>query len=213
MSGFVIPLVGGSYGGPPPIGSAYGGGYFAGVFTTTQYGSPTHYLIVSPSSSGASYKQWKTSDTFTANTSSGIDGPTNSSNMNDADHPAAEFCEGLTIGGYTDWYMPAQYELEILYYNLKPTTTNNNTIYGTNPYSIPSRTSAYTTSTPGQTTATDFQTGGSQAFDADYYWSSTQTTTTAAFVIYFLNGTQYGTAFVKSSYNSVRAVRRVPIPT
>ena len=52
---------------------------------------------------------------------------TNSTNMNNASHPAAQFCEGLTIGGFSDWYMPARNELEICYYNLKPTTQNNNT--------------------------------------------------------------------------------------
>ena len=32
--------------------------------------------------------------------------------MNDANHPAAQFCEGLTIGGFSDWYMPAKNEQE-----------------------------------------------------------------------------------------------------
>jgi hypothetical protein len=32
------------------------------------------------------------------------------------DHPAAEFCVNLSIGGHTDWYLPARYELDIAYF-------------------------------------------------------------------------------------------------
>jgi hypothetical protein len=37
--------------------------------------------------------------------------------------PAAQFCADLSIGGHTDWYLPARYELDIAYFNLKPSTT------------------------------------------------------------------------------------------
>jgi hypothetical protein len=36
-------------------------------------------------------------------------------------YPSAHFCNNLTVGGFTDWYMPAKNELEVCYYNLKPT--------------------------------------------------------------------------------------------
>ena len=91
----------------PPIGQAYGGGFFAGQISTAGNGVATHNLVVAPFSSGESIKRWKTTQTTTSGTSSVIDGPTNSSNMNNATHPAAQFCEGLTIGGFSDWYMPA----------------------------------------------------------------------------------------------------------
>jgi hypothetical protein len=94
--------------------------------------------------------------------------------MNNASHPAAQFCEGLTIGTFSDWYMPAQNELEVCYFNLKPTTTSNNTSSGTNTNAVPSRGSDYTAGTPAQTAATDFQTGNTQAFAAFFYWSSTE---------------------------------------
>jgi hypothetical protein len=32
-------------------------------------------------------------------------------------HPAASYCEGLTESGYTDWYLPALPELNVLYTN------------------------------------------------------------------------------------------------
>ena len=108
------------------IGAAFGGGFYAGQISTAGNGIADYNLVVGPVASAENTnKQWKTSDTSTTGTSSVIDGPTNSSNMNNASHPAAQFCEGLTIGGFSDWYMPANNELEICYYNLKPTTQAN----------------------------------------------------------------------------------------
>ena len=196
--------------GPGAIGSAFQGGYYAGQISTAGNGVADFYLVVAPKSSGEnSSKQWKTSNTSTSGTSSVIDGPTNSANMNNANHPAAQFCEGLTIGGYSDWYMPAKNELEVCYYNLKPTTTNNNTSSGTNTNAVPSRGSNYTTSVPAQTSATDFQTGNSEAFAAATYWSSTENSATYAWRQAFGSGTQDYTS--KSFSNRVRAVRRVAV--
>lgn len=197
--------------GPGAIGSAFQGGYYAGQISTAGNGVADFYLVVAPKSSGEnSSKQWKTSNTSTSGTSSVIDGPTNSANMNDASHPAAQFCEGLTIGGYSDWYMPAKNELEVCYYNLKPTTQNNNTSYGTNTNAVPSRGSNYTTSVPAQTSATDFQTGNSEEFAANDYWSSTENSATRAWLQFFSNGYQYAYGF-KSGGRRVRAVRRVAV--
>ena len=78
----------------PEIGEEYGGGFYAGKIND---GGTEYYLIVAPKSSGEnSSKMWKTTRTNTSGTSSVIDGPTNSSNMNNSSHPAAEFCEGLS---------------------------------------------------------------------------------------------------------------------
>ena len=101
MSGILQGVLVSIGGAPVPvIGSAFGGGYFAGQISTAGNGVATHNLVIAPVASGeSSSKQWKTSNTSTAGTSSVIDGPTNSSNMNNATHPAAQFCEGLSIGG------------------------------------------------------------------------------------------------------------------
>ena len=134
------------------IGSAYGGGFFVGQISTAGNGIADYNLVIGPLASAQSAsKQWKTSNTSTTGTSSVIDGPTNSSNMNNATHPAAQFCEGLTIGGFSDWYLPALNELEICYYNLKPTTYVNNTSYGINANAVPARASNYTNGDPAQT--------------------------------------------------------------
>jgi hypothetical protein len=129
--------------------------------------------------------------------------------MNNATHPAAQFCEGLTIGGFSDWYMPAQNELEVCYYNLKPTTTANSTTSGTNTNAVPSRGSNYTSGTPAQTSATDFITGGAEAFAAFNYWSSTEDSATLARFQLFGTGSQFRTN--KNFYTRVRAVRRLPV--
>jgi hypothetical protein len=213
MSGIHLALLGMSFGGLPDIGAAYQGGFFAGQISTAGNGIADYNLVVAPKSSGEnSSKQWKTSNTSTAGTSSVIDGPTNSANMNDASHPAAQFCEGLTIGSFSDWYLPALNELEVCYYNLKPTTASNNTSSGTNTNAVPSRGSNYTAGDPAQTSATDFQTGNTEAFAAISYWASTEyapSPTLFAWELGFPGGA--ATNNFKESAIYVRAVRRVAV--
>ena len=198
--------------GPTTIGQAFGGGFWAGQISTAGNGIADYNLVVAPVASGQNYNlQWKTSNTSTPGTSSVIDGPTNSANMNNATHPAAQFCEGLTIGGFSDWYMPAKNELEVCYYNLKPASTTNNTSSGTNTNAVPSRGSNYTSGTPAQTSATDFKyPGGTERFITYWHWSSTEASATYAWNQYFLSGNQVYDP--KTSYGLwVRAVRRVAV--
>jgi hypothetical protein len=196
---------------PPVIGQAFGGGFFAGYISTAGNGVADYYLVIAPKASGQAggVLDWKNAATSTAGTDSVINGPTNSANMNNASHPAAEFCEGLTIGGFSDWYMPAKNELEVCYYNLKPTTTSNFTASGINTNAVPSRGSDYTSGTPAQTSVSAFQSGGAEAFNASNYWTSTQASSTAAWIAGFGDGEQ--TTSTKTSGFRVRAVRRVPV--
>jgi hypothetical protein len=193
------------------IGDAFGGGFFAGQISTAGNSIADYNLVVGPvSSAQTSSIQWKTSNTSTAGTSSVIDGPTNSSNMNNASHPAAQFCEGRTIGGFSDWYMPAKNELEVCYYNLKPSTTSNNTASGTNTNAVPSRGSNYTAGTPAQTSATNFKDTGAEDFETtSRYWSSTEGSATNAWEQDFANGNQYNRQ--KDYSFRVRAIRRVAV--
>ena len=99
--------------------------------------------------------------------------------MNNASHPAAQYCRSMNAGGYTDWYLPSRNELALCYRYLKLTTDNNATgltsggnllaNHGTNPNSDPAG-AAYTTTNPAQTTVTTFQSGGVEAFDTDTYY-------------------------------------------
>jgi hypothetical protein len=192
------------------IGQAYGGGFYAGQISTSGDGVATHNLVIGPLASAQSQLQCKTTNTATSGTNSFIDGPANSAAMNDVTHPAAQFCEGLNIGGFTDWYMPARNELAVCYVNLKPTTQNNVTSTGVNNNSVPQRGSNYTAGDPAQTTATAFQSGGSEAFASSSYWSSTQDAgTNGQWELAFTTGDVSPNA--KSESVRVRAVRRVAI--
>jgi hypothetical protein len=191
------------------IGSAYGGGFFAGQINQS---GTVYNLIVGPKATAqASVQAFKTSRTDDAGAVSVINGPSNSSSINDADHPAAQFCENLSIGGFSDWYLPAQNELEVCYFNLKPTTNLNDTSSGINANAVPARASNYTTGNPAQTTAADFKGAGAQKFDTNSYWTSTQSASTTAFCQAFYYGTQ-NSQFKDSTYGlRTRAVRRVAV--
>jgi hypothetical protein len=178
--------------GEPGIGDAYGGGYFAGYISHTADGVATHRLIVAPAATGGSgtgytittNRQWKTASSFTAGTGSTFDGAANTAAIVTAginSHPAAKFCTELTIGGLSDWYLPALYELDIAYENLKPTTASNSTSNGINPYSVPKRNSNRTAGTPAQTAVSEFQSSGLEDFMTSLaHWSSTQDAAVAA---------------------------------
>lgn len=196
---------------PTTIGQAYGGGFYGGKINVsgTQY-----YLIVAPKATGDSALAWKTTTTATAGTTSVIDGPANSAAMNDAEHPAAQFCEGLSIGGYTDWYMPAKNELEVLYYFLKPTTNGNDSGSGSNANAVSPEpiSTSYSIGSPAQTSAgINFRTGESEAFSSVDYWSSTEgdALTTRGWGQNFQFGAQ--DRYTKTTALRVRAVRRVAV--
>jgi hypothetical protein len=195
------------------IGDAYQGGFYAGQISTAGNGVADYNLVVGPvASAQATNKKFKTSSSG-GDPTSVIDGPTNSAAMNSATYPAAEFCEGLTIGGFSDWYLPAKNELEVCYYNLKPLTTNNQTSSGINANAVPARASNYTSGTPAQTSATNFRSTGAEPFSSSggttYYWSSTQATTQEGWLQRFIYGGQY--IIYKNYGNSVRAIRRVAV--
>ena len=196
---------------PTVIGQAYGGGYYAGQIGISSVA--THYLVIGPVASAQSTKEWKNSSTATTGADSAIDGPQNTADMvgggSSTVYPAAHFCNDLSTGGQTDWYMPAKNELEICYFNLKPTTTSNNTSSGINANAVPARASNYTAGTPAQTSAADFQSTGAEDFAADAYWSSTDVSATYCTRQYFSSGFQYD--FYKTGLRRVRAVRRVAV--
>jgi hypothetical protein len=194
---------------PLVIGQAYQGGFYAGQIGVS--GVATHNLVVGPIASAQSSLQYKIVNTATTGTSSFINGPANSTAMNNSDHPAAQFCEGLTIGSFSDWYMPARNELEVCYYNLKPTTQNNTTSSGINANAVPARASNYTSGNPAQTSATDFKSTGAEDFADAYYWSSTQYDYTPGRAYLQQFGYGYQATSTKNDARNVRAIRRVAV--
>lgn len=207
---------------PPPttIGQAYGGGFYAGKISTTGDGVATHYLIVAPKASGEnSSREWGVYGAATGTTSV-INGPTNTASLAalGASYQAAVFCSNLNnsgLNGYTDWYLPAKNELEVLYYFLRPTNSAfNSTEYGSNANAVSPEpiSTNYTYTSPAQTSVVGFRTGETDAFTLlGPYWSSTERdgSSTSAWLQNFVTGTQYWDYKV-SSYN-VRAVRRIAV--
>jgi hypothetical protein len=202
------------------IGFPMAGGYFAGYISHTANGAPTHALIVAPRATGATgggydlttFLQHKTTNTITANTTSLFDGAANTAAMvaaGIANHPAAGFCKNLSIGGFTDWYFPALFELNIAYFHLKPTATLNNPAgQGINPYSVPRRDSANTATFPGQTTVVAFNTN-TEAFIAGEHISSTQTNNIDCLTLSFSTGSS--PRRIKTGLSFVRAFRRIEL--
>jgi hypothetical protein len=212
-------LITGSQPFPAVIGEEFGGGYFAGYISHTADGSPTHALIVAPRATGATGTgytlttnlQWKTATTTTAGTTSDFDGAANTAAMvtaGIADHPAANFCVGLSIGGFTDWYLPSRYELDIAYFNLKPSTAANNTSFGVNNYAVPKRESNYTLTIPAITYDTNFDTT-TQGFVADVHWTSTEAAASTA-ERFFMSSGAYNNS-TKTNAFRVRAFRRIAL--
>ena len=213
------------------IGQEVGGGYFVGYISHTADGNPTHALIVAPRATGATGSSY----TLTTNpkwadqtvddpahatligASSNFDGKANTdlmmsliadSTYSAGAFPAAQFCADLSIGGHTDWYLPARYELDIAYFNLKPSTTANNTGWGSNIYSVPRRDLNNTATYPAQTALTAFNTSA-EAFVNGNHWSSTEVNATNGWVLNFNGGSQDNNS--KAVGSRLRAFRKLAL--
>jgi hypothetical protein len=216
---------------PAVLGEPFGGGFFAGYISHTADGNPTHALIVAPRADGATgtgytlttNPKWADQDVAVpANAtligaSSEFDGKVNTDLMMSliADEtysagafPAAQFCADLSIGGFTDWYLPARWELDIACFNLKPSTAANNTSWGINDYSVPKRTANNTLTYPQQTYVTTFNTSA-EAFVAGDHWSSTEFNAGGAWRLFLNSSLQNGLS--KTGTSRVRAFRRIAL--
>ena len=217
----------------PAIGEAAFGGFFAGIIDTNQSGSidaaddyqtPLRYaLIVAPLSLESSTTlAWRTSSATVSGASTRWNGLAAQNALASATFPAFNYCNGLSFpdDGGSKWYLPAIDELELCYRNFKPTTGNNTTgartldVFpavgwnnGANKASDPAG-AEYTTTVPGQTSITAFQSSNAEAFAADSYWSASwRGSTTAWRQVFFLGGDQIG--FPQTFVWRVRPVRRV----
>jgi hypothetical protein len=211
-----------------------------GSGTLTDWSVMAKYrVIVAPKSSGeSSSKQYKNASTAAPSATGTLtEGLKATLAMVAADtstvYPAAHFCNDLSIGGYSDWYLPARDELELIWRNLKPVTNNNYTTadrpnsptpnytnlgsigtggtqHGLNYNSDPQGV-AYTTTVPGRTSVAAFQSGGAEAmtFGSNRYWSSTEYSTTTAWTQrYDTSRPGYQSNPDKVGTYYVRAVRR-----
>lgn len=214
-SGLVLELVAEEGGGstlPSIIGEAFGGGFYAGNLI---YADGEYIIIVAPKSSEALLAQ-KTENSTSVGTSSYHDGSANSSAMQGDTFPAAQHCRNYLGGGFNDWYLPSRDELEVLYRNLKPSTSTNYTgsrsesgSVGGNANSVPLG-APYTSGSPSQTTVVEFKVGGAEALvESAWYWTSSQASaqTSFAWVQRFNDGLQGTTS--KTNLFNVRPIRRV----
>jgi hypothetical protein len=202
----------------PQIGDAMGGGFYAGKISTSGDGVATHYLIVSPKAVGESLNRVWGPSGVVAGTTSVINGAANTQTLEGlgAGYQAAVFCGNLNIAGYTDWYLPARNELEVMYYFLKPTTALNLLGYspdGANANAVSPEpiNTLYTEINPTQTLAIGFRTGETNAFNSSNYWTSTESSSTSVVRQNFNFGAQFNANPVKQELFVTRAIRKIPI--
>ena len=222
----------------PTPGDAMEGGYYAGQIND---GGTVYNLIVAPktyvSGSGTltgenSGVAWKPANTQ-GDSGSAVYGGTVTQAKANSSYPIFDWCvksstgpnagtydvsnaSGTGIGGFNDWYIPAKNELAVVFFSLKP---GSNPIpaggngSGSNPNSVLPYTpnTAYSPGFPGQTPNPLFQTGGSEAFDANArYWTATESTVQSGSANHqnFSEGQQ--SRGQKSNSEPARAIRRVP---
>jgi hypothetical protein len=167
----------------PAFGSPLGGGFFAGEIIIN---GERFALVVAPKAEGEKMElQYKKKNRDTADgTHVENQGLANSDLINDDNHPAAQFCRSLKIGGFDDWYLPSRDELMTIWMALGPRRSN----------------------TPDL-----FREDGTEAFNTEWYWSSTEHAqySSNAWFVEFINGYQYSS---NKNYNyEVRAVRRLKL--
>lgn len=146
-------------------------------------------------------------------------------------YPAAYWATALSIGGRSDWYIPARDEQEVLYRSLRPAFDNNyvgtdrpaagvtmlsngeiqgTSAQGQNPNSSPAG-AAYTLGVPSSTSVVAFQTGGSEAFTwaNQRYVTSTQSATGSTWAqFYGATGPGAQSSFAANVVQNIRAIRR-----
>jgi hypothetical protein len=184
------------------IGQPLQGGFFAGRINVD--GVP-YNLVVSPKEGNVKGK-WLGDYKEVAGTASYFDGLANTTAMAEAGSPVAKAVQALAIGGFTDWYIPARDELELLYRHFKPTEETNYVFRsGDNPSSLPVG-YPYAEDSPLQTAVEGFREGGEHAFEEAWYWASTQYSRYNAWGQSFDGGDQ--SYYDKAYEGRARAVRR-----
>jgi hypothetical protein len=194
----------------PAIGSPVPGGFFAGAF---RLNGVCYGLAIAPKAQGRhDDAPWNDNWDRVAGAESLNDGLANTEAMAAAGSKVAQWARAQIIDGHSDWYIPAQDELELLYRNLKPTASENY-LYGRSGVNVSATppTYPYAADQPTQTPLALFQEGGAEALDPVWYWSSTQHAglDDCGWCQYFGDGYQDGLR--KDGQFRVVLVRRFPL--
>ena len=191
----------------PPLCTPLAGGYFGGVFRM----DGQLYANIVAGKEGELTGAWSKSAKTVEGAGSYIDGLANTDAMATSGSELAIAARALRIGGLDDWHIGARDAVELTYRHFKPTTYADDMFRaGDNPSSVPPG-YPYTEQSPAQTGAAEFQIGGPEALEAEWYWASTQDAAgpVYAWMQHFDGGFQdYG--HTSNEYRA-RAVRRVLI--
>ena len=191
---------------PAKIGVPFEGGFYGGKI---RVGLVICAIVWAPKAEGEITGKWLDGYTDVPGATSCFDSMANTKAMAEAGSLIAQQALAATIGGHTDWCVPARDVLEMGYRYLKPTTEENDVYrYGDNPSSIPAG-YPYTATSPEQTTVEAFKEDGAEAFDESWYFSSTQYSEHGAWVQSFAYGDQND--FGKDYERRVRFVRLIPL--
>jgi len=187
----------------PEIGQAFGGGFFSGV--TVENGQ--RYANITAGAEHELVGEWGEYGKKIDGADSFTDSRANTEAMAASGSELATQALALDIGGFTDWAIPARNVQELQYRHFKPTSRENYCWNrdGDNPNSLPVGL-LYTKESPTKTQVPGFAQGEPEAFQADWYWSSSQRSADSAFLMYFDDGCQDGCG--KDYELRVRPVRR-----
>lgn len=157
---------------PTEVGAPYGGGFYVARY---MHAGVERALIRAPKAAGHFEAIWNKSRKDVPGAVSCFDGLANTIAMAEAGSKIAEQICALHIGGFDDWCIPAQDQLELCYRHLKPGKAGNYPYSrsGINVSALPP-TYPYAAAAPAQTPVEIFQEGGAEAFELDWYWTSTQ---------------------------------------
>jgi len=100
---------------PSTLGESIFGGFYMGTICAA---GSCYYLIMAPNATGCACCQWKTTRTDSGVGAELCDGYGNTyDHLANATHPAGNWTATRSIGGFSDWYLPATCELNQLYTN------------------------------------------------------------------------------------------------
>lgn len=152
-------------GGPsgPALGELFEGGYYVGDITV---GGSSYRVLLSPRESAVDSIAWRSLATSVPGASSSTDGLSNTAAIiaSSGTTPAASHCVGLSIDGYSDWYLPARDELTLAFSNNAALPSGQNFgVFGHWTSTESNATSAWVRGTGGEASINKTTTSGTTA--------------------------------------------------